>query len=105
MTLTLTGHGFSCENGGSRNLTSFGPEPVEGFGVKLSGGPAEVTLGASSGRLVITGSAGTRAIELPEGWSLRTQDLPVGTKVRPSGRAYQVDATSPDPVELMLKRK
>ena len=105
MTLTLTGHGFSCENGGSRSLTSFGPEPVEGFGVKLSGGPAEVTLGASSGRLVITGSAGTRAIELPEGWSLRTQDLPVGTKVRPSGRAYQVDAPGPDPVELMLERK
>ena len=105
MTLTLTGHGFFCENGARKNLTSFDNESVAAFGIKFSGGPAEARMTATNGTFVICGASGTRALELPEGWSLRQPDKRRDVTVRQSGRVYQVDVTGKDPVELALERK
>ena len=105
MTMTLTEHGFVCANGESKNLTSFGADPVEAFGVKLSGGPAEVRLTTTNGTCVITGGVSTRTIELPAGWSLRTPDQHREVSVHQSGRTYQVDVTGKELVELVLERK
>ena len=105
MTVNLTEHGFVCENGASKNLTSFDTEPVEAFGVKLSGGPAEVRLTTTNGTLVIVGGGAPRTIELLEGWSLRASDHPGEMTIHQSGRSYQVDVTRKKPVELMLERK
>ena len=105
MTLTLTEHGFFCENGASRNLTSFDTEPVTAFGVKLSGGPSEVCLTTTNGTLVIAGGVSPRTIELPGDWSLRTPDQHHEVTVHQSGRAYQIDGTRTEPIELVLERK
>ena len=105
MTLTLTEHGFVCENNECQTLTSFDAEPVAAFGVKLSGGPAEVRLTTTNGTLMIAGGVSPCTIELPEGWSLRTPDQLREATTHQSGRTYQVDVTRKEPVELVLERK
>ncbi len=104
LTLTLTAHGFSCENGDRKNLTSFDTEPMAAFGIKLQGGPAEAILSATNGTLTIIGDGNPRAIELPEGWSLQA---PARSRavIEPHGRTYRVTVPGMEPVELSMERK
>ena len=105
MTMTLTEHGFFCEDGERQTLTSFAAAPVAAFGVKMSGGPAEVRLITTNGTLVIAGGVSQHTIELPEGWFLRTSDQHREVTVHQSGQSYQIGMARKEPVELVLERK
>ena len=105
LTLTLTEHGFFYADTERKNLTSFDTAPVGAFGVKLSGGPAEMRLTTTNGTLVIAGGVSLHMIELPEGWSLRTPDQHREVTVHQSGRSYQIAVAGKETVEFLLERK
>jgi hypothetical protein len=105
LTLTLTANGFFCENGERKNLTSFGAEPVEAFGITLKGGPSEVWMASTNGTLQISGGEGDRTIKLPEGWSLRTPHSAANASVRKSEQSYEIDVTRPGAATWSLDRK
>ena len=103
--MTLTEHGFFYADTERKNLTSFDTAPVGAFGVKLSGGPAEMRLTTTNGTLVIAGGVSLHMIELPEGWSLRTPDQHREVTVHQSGRSYQIAVAGKETVEFLLERK
>jgi len=70
MTVTLSDHGYTCVRGDTQSLTAFDSEPVDGLGMHIQGGAAEIALGKDSGTLTLSGAPGERKIVLPKHWRL-----------------------------------
>jgi hypothetical protein len=68
MTLMLGAHGYACSRGTRQSVTAFDAEPVEGLGMRVAGGPAELILNGKAGHLTLAGPAGDRKIRLPKLW-------------------------------------
>ena len=100
MTITLTEHGFFCENGAQKNLTSFDSAPVERMGLRVAGGPSELSLNDQGGTLTIGGTAGLRTVHLPKEWNLAENRM-----VKMAGADWTVNYDGKVPLTVKVNRK
>jgi hypothetical protein len=67
--LIITDAGCAAAYKTRKSLVSYGADPVEGLGMRVSGGPVEVVLDGKAGTLTVLGAPGARTVILPAGWT------------------------------------
>ncbi|MFN7918879.1 MAG: hypothetical protein U0Q16_02210 [Bryobacteraceae bacterium] len=77
-------------------VTNYGGGAVRAEGVEVAGGPAEVMLGESGGKIVVHGPAGTRRVKLPEGWM-------AGEPARVEEGVVIIDYEGPEVLRVTIK--
>lgn len=100
---TLVGEQFTAHTDGSTDsLTTLGPEAVERFGIRISGGSAEVEKRSDRVSITLHGNAGLRRILIPGNW--QPEPGSEGKISRdPSTGEWLIDYSQGDPLTLSLQ--
>lgn len=97
---TVIGEHFSTyTNGATQIVTSYGSQPVEKFGVSISGGPAEAKIESSAATLILHGNPGTRKIKLSGNWQVKPEDQKY-VRWDSLAQEWQIDYTGNTPLEI-----